>query len=246
MKPDWGVFDRVYLLTCPVYERERLPSMRAELERVGLADRTEVLWCGKMPMLSRLMYSLRRDKALRTEEQFSLLWGHYRSVKIALARGASHVLVLEDDCRFLKDLDMLAGIMSSIPADYDYVQFEWTPRRPMLHCLKKDGIVEGGVPSWIRIRNEYTPFGSACRAFSRKGMEWFSTQVERSLDESFSLRAADCYAGFGGDFFPDKDVIGYLANPVVAIQSRSLGRQMSVLNTCVDYRFGRSFDAYAE
>ena len=53
---------------------------------------------------------------------------HYKCLCNAFFTKTNNVLVLEDDNIILKDFDKVLEMLDAIPADFDYINFNSTPR----------------------------------------------------------------------------------------------------------------------
>ena len=134
----WGRFDRIYLLSGDNRAHRRAPVMR-ELERVGI---------DKHPGFAMLRGSFPSGHA-----------AHFRAIMdFANSNKGGRCLLLEDDIRFLKDLDRLAEIVGSAP-NADIVSFD-----SFFHLSPKDLAKRDGHPFMY-----WTPgvYGTSCYSLSK-------------------------------------------------------------------------------
>ena len=99
--------------------RDRVPSLERELARVGIEPDIR-LWsvpspfefnAGERPGVRPV-----RSMADRSRPGFlNSGLAHYRAWKTALGLGAQRALILEDDVRFLRDLDALRAVVGQTP-----------------------------------------------------------------------------------------------------------------------------------
>lgn len=133
-------------------------------------------------------------------------FGHYRAMKTAYELGMERILIVEDDCRFLKDADAVARGVDMAPADADLLFLDHTSktREPLRS-------VENG---WQRCGLVYS---AACYILNRKGMERLIEMHESTVSGKYRnpvLRICD--------HWQDQRCIGdakmYRAMPNLAIQ----------------------------
>lgn len=207
----WDRFDAVAVL-CSTDYMHRQDGLRAELSRVGLLDRVEWFWDFDNPFMVRLAHSLRLSHDIRSLGGFRLTMNHYRAVKTLLELGHKHVLVLEDDVRFLKDTGKLSSILESMPADYDVAKLEWTA-----HPTRGSKSVPDITGPWHPLSG-FDTYCTAAIAYSAKGMKWRVDKIEEASDYSkifAELHMVDVY-----DNSPSLAKLhAYVAEPLAAIQN---------------------------
>lgn len=91
----------------------------AEVERIGLTPIRH--WNFPTPYTKFVQrHIVNANKAMRHSEAFfNSGWGHYSILSIARDLGDIPVFVVEDDCRFLKDVDALRCALECAPDDAD-------------------------------------------------------------------------------------------------------------------------------
>lgn len=221
--------------------RHREGPLKNELERVGLED-TRILWQFPTPfdeVLKRRVYGRMGLK----KGFFNSGMGHYRAIKTAYELGVGHSLIMEDDVRFLSDVERLADIVKDLPEDYDIALLDtFKPQKmPLSEC------VENRTKNMVS--RHWCRFSSmrsfACYAMSRKAMcRWISLWEDAFVRRQQPLRVADQYL--------NQDRIGrdmnlYHAVPNAAIQAPA-GMSNSGSAGCFDcfYRdFGIDVSEYA-
>lgn len=185
----------VAVVTCTKFKDTRVPALRNELERVGLLDRVEWFWgLHDSPYDLRLANSVRLGSTITNMRNFLATMDHYRVLKTFLGRGMSHVLVLEDDVRFLKDEVHLGQVVADLPESFDYAKFEWN-RNWYCRQHNVDPRHPSGGARWTR-HDDFDSVGAAAYAVSRKGAEWRVAQLERPAlytELHAALEAVDQY-----------------------------------------------------
>lgn len=201
--------------------KERFPHMLRELERTGLVDWTHAVWQFPTPY-----DAWERSKLPHTAElqQRPGMWntakGHYRAIKTGYELGYERILIMEDDCRFLKDLAKVKATLEKAPANWDILM------------LDHGRLGEAGLP----IDGGWTPCRStryvSSYMLTRKGMERLIRMYESAVKGGYRkprLRAADEWINrsYLGD-----DVHLYCATPNLAVQCDSEGPSTSGRGHC--------------
>lgn len=138
---DWSRFDKRVLLTCDRYG-DRRPGALAELARVGL-DADELT-----------------NPYVPTWGLFS---AHESAYRAFLSSGKRRLLVIEDDVRFLKDLERLQRLVNSLPDDADEARLCWGGAR---------GDAARAKGGWARVEsNRGTLYMTACYSLTRRAAE---------------------------------------------------------------------------
>jgi hypothetical protein len=133
--------------------------------------------------------------------------GHYRAIKTAAELGSQGALILEDDCRFRKGLD-LAAALDAAPADADILMLDHFSDREA-YGPAKDG--------WTRLRGAYS---SACYAADAKALRALARCYEAPVTYEgckFAQVVRTC------DNYTHEDYLGrdcriYAATPNLAVQ----------------------------
>lgn len=237
-KKIWSRFDFKAACLFTGY-RHREEGLFRELERVGLGDAMP-LWQFPCPMDRIFMRRIQGGMRQRIGF-FNSGMGHYRAIKTAYEMGAEHCLVIEDDVRFLKDMDLLAEIVSDIPAGYDVALLD------MLKPMKTSIAELIGARSRNMVNKHWCRFWNlrsfACYAMSRRAMAQWISLWEGAIRTGGKLRIADQY--LRGDRM--KDMKMCYAIPHAAIQAPA-GRCNSGGDGCMMgfYRdIGLDLNAYA-
>lgn len=203
---NWDRFDHIFVHCFAGYARQRQPALEAELKRVGLTA-YERIWTCPTPFVQPASIAAKYYKPENLGGAQCVM-RHYETLKTAYALGYERILVLEDDIRFLSDLDALAEVVKSLPHDYDIAKFEWSQADEPV-----DVPPEGSQATWIDGSNLKT-YGAAATAYSRAGMRLVCEQVEMGLKDGSGLRNIDDYEADTPFEFRR-----YLCAPVAAIQS---------------------------
>lgn len=222
----WNRFDRKTALCFTGNKDTRVPSLKKELNRVGLVD-AEIQWQFPSPLDKILLRGMRHAADVECRGYFNSSMGHYRAIATSYHLGCEHCLILEDDIRFYKDLSKIEECIDSIPEDYDIA---------LLDCFFrhwKPGTVNAEVMQGYRDNRKVNEFWSefdklyslGCYALSRRGMErmMFCFEAVETAKRIGKMRI--------GDHYLNRDMLGsetrmYFCRKNVAIQ-RDVGRSNS-------------------
>lgn len=184
----WNKFNRKVVL-CYTGYKERYESVRSELQRIGMGD-VEFRFDFPSPLKDILKDHINTTNFTKNIGPFSCVIAHYSVIKQTFELGYDNLLIMEDDIRFLRDLDRISAIVETLPPDYDYAQFE------------KAKPYEMPMSEWLALKNGphvnkyWLPFtnlrGGGCYALSRKGMKHMIDEFERAFtSKSEKLRSND-------------------------------------------------------
>lgn len=206
----WGRwFDSIWCITYTGYP-DRMAGIESELKRIGIIDSGLLRWRLNFPSITdAVMFNFLKANNRTNctkQSQVSCSLGHYSCIKSAYELGHNRVLIIEDDERFLKDLDGIVGYLSDIPSDADIVNFDVLPADAQHNESNFPRIVEeNSVNShFFRYRSM---FGGGCYALSRKAMERLVKSYEsyiRTADDYLSGRA---YLGDDITYYASKQSI---------------------------------------
>lgn len=191
MVPWHDMFDMAISL-CFTGNADRVPPLDAELERVGLKPDLriwnvpsphELAVVNALPMKKRWMV----DSAGFRNSGF----GHYRAVKTAMELGARRVLIVEDDIRFLRDVDALAGTVATMPHDSNVWLFDLLKRGSEDTGAIRKALEASASGCWTRPTDN--PCSMACYGLDRTGMAHIVRCFEGAFAGGWPLGIADHY-----------------------------------------------------
>lgn len=169
MKIEWEkYFDRIFCLCHLSGYKERLPRLKAELQRVDILASPIFEWSYGID--TKLENPLLDDKGWSVNvNEYKLYCIQYlKVVKQSLLLGYERILIIEDDIAFLKDKRRIVEMLDAMP-DTDGIQFDkfiWLPseyKEVVESCSSCEGIY---------FRTDKMHFtASTCNAYNRSGMQ---------------------------------------------------------------------------
>lgn len=178
-------FDRIWCISYTGFP-ERYAEIESELGRVGILDSGIFNWQRTIPSIfNDILYDATKKRGLndcRSKSSLSCLLGHYSCVKASLGLGDRRVLILEDDVRFLKDIDTISRRLDDVPGDSDIVLFDWFATYTGNYAqdsheyerMKSDR-VNGSYSRYNHL------FGASCYMLSSRSMEAIVRLIERKF-----------------------------------------------------------------
>ena len=215
---------------CFTGNTERHHLLMNEFARCGFPN-PYVVWAFPSPYRK---FILSRIRHLSSLDEHPGYWGaglaHYQHLKIAYELGCKNALIVEDDCRFLKDADYIRQTMNNVPKNWDIL---------MLDNFTVKGL-QKPIKGWAKCSASYS---TACYIVNRRAMSKIIALNEAPVTGSGIMRHCDHWTDtqFLGQSFNI-----YCAKPNLAIQCYCPGQT----NGGGDYmqqryiRAGLSLDAY--
>ena len=172
-------FDRISLLTLS-NRKDRHESMKKMLDNIvyGTAfPYNDII----IDAFNRRYYPRR---AFTKPNEFDCARNHYGIVKSAYDMGCNHILIIEDDICFVKDMGLLKDVFEMMPADYDVLQFGGFTVDPHAKDILKK------FPDFIWTKHPGVLLWNASMyALSRKGMEYYI----KFMDKFFTVADMPLY-----------------------------------------------------
>ena len=212
----WDSIDYVALSAYTEY-RDRFYLIEKELSRVGVLDRVHVHWDYPSVFTEEQESHINLSPyGMKYKGTFAIAKSVYGILKTAYCLGSKNVLLMQDDIRFLKRLDLLEEAVTNIPTDADLV---------MLDCARPLSTSEMQL-GWKKYHEnldyskvKFIPFdfltSEGCYIMSRKAMERYTKCVENIVRNGKPLEASDRYLSHK---WLGEDLKFYFALPNVAVQ----------------------------
>ena len=204
-------FDKISLLTLS-HRADRQTSMKQMLDYIGLEYNKDVsvVYGTTFPYNQLIMDAFNKafypKRCFTKPNEIDCARNHYGIVKAAYDMGCEHVLILEDDLCFTRDLDLLSNVIKSIPEDYDVLQFGGFTADPraktiLSHYPDKLWVKHPGILVW----------NASMYALSRRGMEYYI----KFMDKFFTVADMPLY------FAPNNEKIinTYITTIPIVIQA---------------------------
>ena len=241
---DWKKhFDHIYCIHYLPY-KERYRKCVDELTRVGIRESGIFSW--KLTWDSPLFDKLYQVcNAAPSVGCMKIGVAHYMCIKEAYELGFKHILILENDNVFLKDVDRIEKILDDLPEDYDICLLDKIPSKTAKY---EEAVKNATNESFIDIDKKFYVLAN-CYALSRKGMEHIIKSQEKRLAIS------DTYLRFSSTMPEEPGLKRYAAITTIAIQNpgfasesenEKLRKVKSGINSNIDdyKRIGVKFEDY--
>ena len=113
--------DQIYCIVYNPYKEERYNGLCKEFERVGIFNKVKFMYFDKAEHLTGVESAAQNYQHIFAD---------------ALSHNYNRIMIIEDDCRFLKNLSILDEF-KDIPADADIVYLDWHvhPTHEMMHKI---------------------------------------------------------------------------------------------------------------
>lgn len=218
-------FDRVYCLSL-ADNKERREYAVLDFDRVGVIG-SNFEW--KITVRNPLYRYIWDNPSFNIESWWknnnpilNCALGHYEIMKESLVMGYEYVLILEDDCRFHKDVGFVWSVFENTPNDYDiclYDKFIPVSHKPYMNAIES-----------MRVNQMFFDFSkvklwsTACYALSRKAMESIVSEQERF-------------------FQPPDHVTNCVDNNGNVLKNDNLHRYSAIKNAAVQEFYGKKYDS---
>lgn len=175
-------FNNIYCLN--YIPNGRLNSAFSEQTRVGMHNDPYMVrfsFQTSSPVFDRMIHLINDDNKILPHKNARCTYGHYFMIREAYELGYERVLFIEDDVRFLKDVDMIEHVLDNLNFDTD----------PELNAIMYD---------WCLIDKEYDEAPvyvlASCYALTRHGMKYFIENYETEGKEVCDIDQNFCETDF--------------------------------------------------
>lgn len=238
----WNRFARKSLICFTGYY-ERFSGISNELNRIGMKD-VNVRWDFPNPFEGVLLKNLKHEKDIASGGYMNCTMGHYSEIKTAFELGAETCLIMEDDIRFLKDVEEIDRIVNSLPEDFDIAMFDYFPTRGTSHG-KLDSMKTSRKVNeyWAEFDDMYS---MGCYALSRRAMERYIWLNEAAVLDGKVGMLRICDHFLDRKYYKKGSKL-YFARENVAIQRGSNSSNTSFWRIARSYsRMGIDMSRYSE
>lgn len=193
--------DQIYCIVYNPYKEERYDGLCKEFERVGIYDKVKFMYF---------------DKAEHLTGVESVTQNYQHVFADALSHNYNRIMVIEDDCRFLKNLSILDEF-KDIPADADIVYLDWHvhPTHEMMHKIMNCNDL------YYKLSLHDIVYLITCTIYSRKMM------LHTMLNYEYNKLIIDHYYIYNKDFI-DQECF------------KSLNRYITCVQLCIQKEFDQA------
>lgn len=165
---DWSIFDKIICIHYLPY-KDRLKPIKTELSRIGILDLPQFEWyytidnefyqyiLKGIPTTQIDLTEVSQKNIKYTIDSYSLL------KKLSLCEY-KHILIIEDDVCFRKDLSFIKAVIKSTPEDFDIVNYD-----PWIYDKNSSQL-----PKYNEYLYQYSNeriYCTSCIAFSQKAIQ---------------------------------------------------------------------------
>lgn len=121
----WDRFDKIYCIHYLPYT-ERYENIKNELKRVGILELPQFEWyyTTNNPYYKSILQDPRVDGNNVSSKNINYTIDSLNLMNICHHNKFEHVLLLEDDLKFIDDASIIEEHIAGIPSDYDFVNFD--------------------------------------------------------------------------------------------------------------------------
>lgn len=126
---DWTrYFDRIWCINYIPY-KSRHDAAKREFDRIGISNHPNFMWnyTFDSPLFDIGMRVLDSNPSLGkllNKSELKCWMAHYSCLRKSEAFNDERILIIEDDSRFMKDLDKMKAILDNMPIDGDIILFD--------------------------------------------------------------------------------------------------------------------------
>lgn len=165
-------FDKIYCINFTEF-KIRHELMEYELKRVGILDSPnfEWLYTFRGPFQNLFTDMILNDGPLKTtSSKTSCILGHLNAIKKAYYNGYNRILIIEDDVRFLKNLNKIEQILQKLPEDYDVILLDrYITNYPHANSILYNP--NTNINQEFKDIQDKTVLSAGCYVLTRKGMQ---------------------------------------------------------------------------
>lgn len=130
----WNIFDKIICIHYLPYQ-DRLENIKTELLRVGILELPQFEWYFTVDNeyyqdilngidKNKLGYNENFQTYYVTKKNINYTLDSFSLLKMLKIRGFQRVLIIEDDLCMIDNLNLIKDIISSIPMDFDFINFD--------------------------------------------------------------------------------------------------------------------------
>lgn len=171
-------FGHIVLLTMS-NRKDRQTAIFDQLKNLGGGGNDEafrIQYATTFPYNDLIMNSFNESERgkLNHPNEYDCARNHYTIIKTAYDLGYEHILVMEDDIRFLKDANIFNMYIKKIPNDYDILRFGAFTLEPYIEKYLL------GDEFWFKHKDALV-WNTSMYALSRRGMIYYLACMDTLL-----------------------------------------------------------------
>ena len=206
------IFDSIWCISFTGYP-ERKKGMESEFKRLGILNSGVFNWRFTFPTIfDNILFDVTKKQLKHNDcinvSSMSCSLGHYGCIKTAYELGHEFALFMEDDIRFLKNVEDIDTIVKSIPPCADVVNFDVLPTESRYTKDNYGALMEKNSYNdhFFRYDGEIL-WGASCYALSRKAMERILQRYEQMLYVADGYTSGKIFLGKDVSYFASKESI---------------------------------------
>lgn len=183
-------FDKIYCLHL-ADDIDRYEYCVNEFNKIGILDQVEFWWTCKRNISNDIGYTiptliddnyereLNRNIISRNElygNIFNCTLEHYTIMKTSYLRGFDNILIMEDDVRFIDNLELIEDTFNNLPNNYDIIKFYDTEGSVCEGWYSND---KSNKQVFRKIYN--FAHGTVCYALSNHGMKEYCSLIDNEF-----------------------------------------------------------------
>lgn len=146
----FDLVDQIYCLIYNPYKEERYQGIVDELTRIGIIDKVKFMYFDKDESLTPVQSNFKN---------------HCTIFKDALYNNYNRIMTMEDDIRFLKNINIL-NEFDHIPEDSDLIMLDYQPANPPNICSK----IANTNGLYYKLNNNERLYFTSCNIYSQRMM----------------------------------------------------------------------------
>ena len=170
-------FDKIFLLTLSS-RPDRLYHMKQMFNELHIdINKIDVHVTTPFPynnIICKAFNLYQNKQSFTKSNEYDCARNHYAMVRQALDEGHKHILILEDDICFSKNVKLITDFINNIPYDYDILQFGGFTTNPKVESILNKYPDE----FWVK-HPEVCLWTTSMYALSKRGMIYYLTFLEK-------------------------------------------------------------------
>ena len=179
-------FDKIWCLHL-AENKEREKHCLNEFKKINIENKVNFWWTCRRRISNDIGLwldelhngdydSLSGNKKLIYGAVFNCSLEHYSIIKTSYYRGFEHILIFEDDIRFVNNINLIKNTFNNIPKDYDIIKFY-----DIEGHVYDDWYINDNSNNQEFIKTTNFGHSTAFYALSRKGMALYCSLMDKKF-----------------------------------------------------------------